>query len=164
MAHPQLGEIVRPALFADEDPALGTATGADAAPDDAALLEELLLRLVAHRNEHEILPLDHDGREVLLDAEFRGVRCRFTRTRPPTPTVDHNGRITLSPRELEIARMVARGYPNKTIASVLDISAWTVSTYLRRMFSKFGVCSRAALVNRLHETGILIEPSSQDGF
>ncbi len=164
MTHPQLGEILRPALVAEEGLALGTATGADAAPDDAALLEELLLRLVAHRNEHGILPLDHDGCEILLDAELRGVRCRFTRTRPPTPAVDHNGRITLSPRELEIARMVARGYPNKTIASVLDISAWTVSTYLRRMFSKIGVCSRAALVNRLHEAGILIEPSSQDGL
>ena len=53
---------------------------------------------------------------------------------------------TLSPREEEIARMVGLGYPNKTIAANLGISSWTVSTHLRRMFAKFGVGSRAALV------------------
>jgi hypothetical protein len=38
------------------------------------------------------------------------------------------------------------------IASVLDISCWTVGTYLRRMFAKVGVCSRAALVASLAES------------
>ena len=42
--------------------------------------------------------------------------------------------------------MVGLGYPNKTIAANLGISSWTVSTHLRRMFAKFGVRSRAALV------------------
>ena len=42
--------------------------------------------------------------------------------------------------------MVGLGYPNKTIAANLGISSWTVSTHLRRMFAKFGVSSRAALV------------------
>jgi DNA-binding CsgD family transcriptional regulator len=61
--------------------------------------------------------------------------------------------VILSPREVEIARMVAKGYPNKTIAAVLDISPWTVCTYLRRIFAKFGVGSRAAMVARLLEEG-----------
>ena len=47
--------------------------------------------------------------------------------------------------------MVAKGYPNKTIASVLDISTWTVASHLRRVFSKLGVSSRAAMVARLLE-------------
>jgi DNA-binding CsgD family transcriptional regulator len=55
----------------------------------------------------------------------------------------------LSPREREIARMVAQGYPNKTIASVLDISSWTVSSHLRRIFVKLQVSSRAAMATRL---------------
>jgi DNA-binding CsgD family transcriptional regulator len=49
--------------------------------------------------------------------------------------------------------MVAKGYPNKTIAAVLDISPWTVCTHLRRIFAKFGVGSRAAMVARLLEEG-----------
>ena len=47
--------------------------------------------------------------------------------------------------------MVARGYPNRTIASALDISSWTVASHLRRVFSKLGVSSRAAMVARLLE-------------
>ena len=57
--------------------------------------------------------------------------------------------------------MVARGYPNKTIASVLEISTWTVSTHLRRIFAKFGVRSRAAMVARLLEGGV---PEDEDGL
>ena len=45
--------------------------------------------------------------------------------------------------------MVAKGYANKSIASVLDISSWTVSSHLRRIFSKLGVTSRAAMVAQL---------------
>jgi DNA-binding CsgD family transcriptional regulator len=57
----------------------------------------------------------------------------------------------LSPREIEIVRLVAKGLPNKTIAGVLEISPWTVATYLRRVFAKLGVGSRAAMVARLYE-------------
>jgi len=78
---------------------------------------------------------------VILDVEVDGVRCLLLRVlEAPAP---------LSPRELEIARMVAKGYPNKTIASILEISSWTVASHLRRVFSKLGVSSRAAMVARL---------------
>jgi len=56
--------------------------------------------------------------------------------------------IQLTQRELQIAALVAMGRPNKQIADVLHISEWTVSTHLRRMFSKLGVDTRAALVYR----------------
>jgi two-component system nitrate/nitrite response regulator NarL len=84
---------------------------------------------------------------VLLDTEVDGVRCLLVRAMlPPTDTV------LLSPREQEIARMIAKGYPNKTIASVLDISCWTVGSYLRRIFGKLHVTSRAAMVARFMES------------
>jgi DNA-binding CsgD family transcriptional regulator len=56
------------------------------------------------------------------------------------------GRLT--GRELEIAVLVAQGYATKNIAHKLQISEWTVSTYLRRIFAKLGVDSRAAMVYR----------------
>jgi DNA-binding CsgD family transcriptional regulator len=59
--------------------------------------------------------------------------------------------VQLSPREQEIVRMVAEGHPNKVIAAVLNISTWTVGTHLRRIFAKFGVGSRAAMVARYLE-------------
>ena len=55
----------------------------------------------------------------------------------------------LSPREQEIARMVAQGFANKTIASVLDISTWTVASHLRRIYVKLQFSSRAALATCL---------------
>jgi DNA-binding CsgD family transcriptional regulator len=84
---------------------------------------------------------------VILDADVDGVRCLLIRRPPNRPSAT----IQLSPREREIVRMVAKGYPNKAIAAVLDISSWTVGTHLRHVFAKLGVSSRAAMVARLHE-------------
>jgi DNA-binding CsgD family transcriptional regulator len=54
----------------------------------------------------------------------------------------------LTKREGEIATLVAKGNSNKQIANHLKISEWTVSTHLRRVFTKLGVDSRAAMVYR----------------
>jgi DNA-binding CsgD family transcriptional regulator len=85
--------------------------------------------------------------DVVLDLVVDGFRCVVTRL-AEEPAVG----LSLSPREIEIARMVAKGYPNKAIAAVLEISSWTVSTHLRRIFAKLGVSSRAAMVARLMES------------
>ena len=93
--------------------------------------------------------LADDGREeVVLDVEIEGERWRLTRHVVETI---QDAPPALSPREHEIARMVAKGYANKSIASVLDISSWTVSSHLRRIYAKLGVGSRAAMVARLLE-------------
>lgn len=67
----------------------------------------------------------------------------------PTPTVsEKDGELTsiLTSRELQIAILVALGKQNKHIAKQLQISEWTVSAHLRRIFTKLGVGSRAAMV------------------
>jgi DNA-binding NarL/FixJ family response regulator len=87
---------------------------------------------------------------VILDTEVDGVRCLVTRLEEHPPS-----EVSFSPRESEIARMVAKGYPNKTIAGVLEISSWTVCTHLRRMFAKLGVSSRAAMVAKMMDLGML---------
>lgn len=90
----------------------------------------------------------HPTEVVLLDMEVDGARYLLVRM----PKHDHE-RLQLSPREYEIVRMVAKGHPNKVIADVLNISAWTVCTHLRRIFAKMGVGSRAAMVAQLMERG-----------
>lgn len=62
----------------------------------------------------------------------------------------------LTARELQIATLVATGCSNKQIAKQLHISEWTVATYLRRVFAKLGVDSRAAMV---YQCASLIERS-----
>lgn len=56
---------------------------------------------------------------------------------------------TLSPREQEIVRRIAKGQQNKNIAEALNCSPWTVSTHLRRVFTKLGVRSRAAMIAKV---------------
>jgi DNA-binding CsgD family transcriptional regulator len=76
---------------------------------------------------------DVDGHRYLLIKTVPVARCA----------------LSLSPREREIVRMVALGRQNKVIASVLNISSWTVCTHLRRIFAKLGVTSRAAMVAKV---------------
>jgi len=87
------------------------------------------------------------GDNVLLDVVLGDVRLLALRLRRPAPM------SLLSPREQEIARMVAQGYANKTIASVLEISSWTVASHLRRIFMKLQVSSRAAMATYLLGAG-----------
>lgn len=121
--------------------------------DESLAFETLVRQLVAHArsaahaprhttSHAEVSP--EDSGEVLIDCEVDGVRCVLARTRSAAAESVH-----LSPRELEVARMIAKGYPNKIIASVLEISVWTVSTHLRRIFAKLGVTSRAAMVTSI---------------
>ncbi|MEG3836791.1 MULTISPECIES: helix-turn-helix transcriptional regulator [Microcoleus] len=63
--------------------------------------------------------------------------------------------ISLSPRERAIAQLVAQGLPNKCIAKNLNISHWTVATYVRRIFIKLGVCSRTAMIALLIQENLL---------
>ena len=52
----------------------------------------------------------------------------------------------LSQREQEVLGLLARGYVGKEIADVLGISVTTVSTYVRRIYEKLHVHSRAQAV------------------
>jgi DNA-binding NarL/FixJ family response regulator len=121
--------------------------------DDTSVAEAIraLVSLVEKMSAEVVDELaERTSQDVLIDAEVNG--ARYLLIRMPQ---SGDSRIQLSPREQEIVRMVAKGHPNKVIADVLNISTWTVCTHLRRIFAKFGVGSRAAMVARLLEVGIL---------
>jgi DNA-binding NarL/FixJ family response regulator len=52
----------------------------------------------------------------------------------------------LSPRERQVLQLVADGYENKQIATELGLSEATVKTYLRGVFERLEVSSRAEAV------------------
>lgn len=52
----------------------------------------------------------------------------------------------LSPRELDVLRLVAAGNENKQVARELDLSEATVKSYLKSAFERLGVSSRAEAV------------------
>ena len=60
----------------------------------------------------------------------------------------------LTPREIEITKMVARGLRNKAIAELLFVSEGTVKTHLHSIFEKVAVRSRAELTAYCTAKGI----------
>ena len=73
----------------------------------------------------------------------------------PPRTLQHDFGIT--PRELEVARLLARGLSNRTIATELIISEQTAETHVKRILSKLRVSSRTEAAARAAEFG-LAEP------
>jgi len=61
----------------------------------------------------------------------------------------------LSPRELEVLRLVAAGSSNPEIARTLVIGEATVKTHLTHVFEKLGVNDRTRAVTRAMELGLL---------
>jgi DNA-binding NarL/FixJ family response regulator len=64
-------------------------------------------------------------------------------------------REPLSPRELEVLRLIARGSTNRETAARLFISEATVKTHLLHVYAKLGVRDRAAAVAAAFERGLL---------
>jgi DNA-binding CsgD family transcriptional regulator len=123
---------------------------AAAAPGGREIADDLQRLVRTLRRDHA--PAS-DCDEIVVEVEVDGARYTLLRQ----PIADAAPHAPLSSREREIARMVALGYTNKAMAAVLDISAWTVGTHLRRIYSKLGVHSRGAMVARLVEDVDIIE-------
>jgi len=64
----------------------------------------------------------------------------------------------LTPRELEVLALVARGRSNPEIARELFIGEATVKSHLLHVFDKLGVSDRTAAVTRALERGLLPSP------
>jgi DNA-binding CsgD family transcriptional regulator len=61
----------------------------------------------------------------------------------------------LSPRELEVLKLVAHGHTHKEIAEKLRVSVKTIETYRARIASKMGLKTRAELVKYAIGAGLL---------
>ncbi|WP_376792665.1 response regulator [Thermoflexus sp.] len=61
----------------------------------------------------------------------------------------------LTPRELEVLRLIAMGYTNRQIAEELGISVRTVETHRANLMGKLGLSSRVELVRYAREHGLI---------
>lgn len=61
----------------------------------------------------------------------------------------------LTPREIDVLRLVASGHSNKQIATALGIGESTVKTHLLKVFDKLGVADRTRAVTLAMERGLL---------
>jgi DNA-binding NarL/FixJ family response regulator len=84
-------------------------------------------------------------RRAVTGAAASGERRRSSRTR-------------VSPRELDVVRLVVEGRSNDEIGAGLGIGVKTVETHLRRLFERFELVSRAELAARAVREGWLDVP------
>lgn len=67
-------------------------------------------------------------------------------------------RPRVSPRELDVVRLVVEGRSNDEVGAALGIGVKTVETHLRRLFERFDVASRTELAARALREGWLDIP------
>ena len=119
--------------------------------------------------EGYIRPFVDEGQpmaELLRQAQSRGLRSNYVsqllaafgaeETSPVPPTASHASLIEpLSPRELELLRLVADGRSNGEIAQELVVAIGTVKKHLNNIFGKLDVRNRTQAVARARELDLL---------
>jgi two-component system response regulator NreC len=97
-----------------------------------------------------------------IRAAYRGdlyVHPALTRALLNTPTkslISKPAAIeSLTPREIEVLRLLARGYTNRQIADVLDLSMRTVDGHRANLTSKLNLRSRVELISFAEEHDLL---------
>jgi DNA-binding NarL/FixJ family response regulator len=94
------------------------------------------------------------GDALLSSSVARRLVDRFARPQPSPPPLPTPGQ-TLSARELDIWRALARGRTNAEIASELYISEATVKTHVGHVLAKLGLRDRIQAVIVAYETGLV---------
>ncbi|MEU6602546.1 helix-turn-helix transcriptional regulator [Streptomyces flaveolus] len=173
---PQVSLVLCRAILAEADGRLAEAASlfartADAwqtlpRPYDALLARERHARcLLADGRDEAALPVLSDVRRALTELGAHNDADRVARSLSErggdTREVRGRGRPSygnrLSPRELEVARLLLDGRTNRQIADVLVVSTQTVASQVRSAMRKLRVTSRTGLALKVVELGIVGE-------
>jgi DNA-binding NarL/FixJ family response regulator len=99
-------------------------------------------------------------KDTLSDDLVRVVREVHAGGHPMAPHVqarleERKANPTLTPREIEVLRLVSLGRRNKQVAALLGISEETVQVHMKNIFVKLKVTERTAAVNVALKRGIV---------
>lgn len=94
------------------------------------------------------------GEALLAPSVTRRLIAEFAqRPRPDRPRPVSLG--TLTARETEVLRLIARGLSNQEIAALLVLAEQTVKTHVSRVLGKLGLRDRAQAVVLAYESGLV---------
>ncbi|MFH9616511.1 response regulator [Streptomyces pratensis] len=94
------------------------------------------------------------GDALLAPAITRRLVQRFTRRGSDTAAL-HRDLASLTPRELEVLGLLARGLSNAELAGRLHLAEATVKTHIARILAKLGLRDRVQAVIVAYETGLV---------
>ena len=72
-----------------------------------------------------------------------------------TRLAEHTPRVALSPRELQVLQLIAKGLRNKEIGAKLDIAEDTVKIHIKNIFGKLEVIDRTEAVVAASQRGFI---------
>jgi DNA-binding NarL/FixJ family response regulator len=101
------------------------------------------------------------GDALLAPAITRRVIEAYTSRPMPRENAAPPELAALTPREIEVLRLIARGRSNAEIAKELFLGETTVKTHVARILQKLGVRDRVQAVVVAYETG-LVQPGDDD--
>jgi DNA-binding NarL/FixJ family response regulator len=100
--------------------------------------------------------LVRNGEALLAPSITRRLIEEFTSSKRPARPVPPTALTTLSPRENEVFRLIARGHSNQQIASHLVVSETTVKTHVTRILTKLDLRDRVQVVVLAYEAGVIV--------
>ncbi|MER7845830.1 response regulator transcription factor [Kitasatospora sp. NPDC096077] len=121
----------------------------------AAGASGFLLKDVTPEHLAAAVRLVRTGDALLAPAITRRLVERFARPAVPAAAAPHRELATLTPRELEVTTLLARGLSNAELAARLQLSEATVKTHVARILGKLGLRDRAQVVVAAYETGLV---------
>ncbi|MFI5530047.1 response regulator [Kitasatospora sp. NPDC051853] len=97
------------------------------------------------------------GEALLSPSVTRRLISDYTRRLPRTPPPEGGERLgTLTTRERETLRCLARGLSNAEIAALLVVTEHTVKTHVSRILTKLGLRDRAQAAILAYESGLVV--------
>jgi DNA-binding NarL/FixJ family response regulator len=112
------------------------------APHEAACTRVLVGKACQALGDRDAFALELEAARNVF--EELGAAPDLARVDKLTGRVETNARHGLTPRELQVLRLVATGKSNREIAGSLVISEHTVARHVQNIFTKLGVPSRTA--------------------
>jgi two-component system response regulator NreC len=127
--------------------------------EDEALLREAIKAgasgyIIKHAAEEELILAI---RSVLRgDMYIHSTMIRALFQEPSQPPLSHTGQVEeLTPREIDVLKLIVQGYTNRQVADELGISTRTVEGHRANLTEKLGIRSRVDLLRYARERGLM---------